>query len=164
MKVMSDKYQSFKKILLEKGYEEKDIRSYYEEADNHSSFATFSVEELVEDFPLYLRLTNEFYEENPDLRDPNEEWVQKKIDAPDLQQVTYEELDYTLDNRDTVITEIHFERGNEYITIELHPWSLLSNLLENLPAPVHVLLGLQTTLDDLRDEVQDILEEVIEND
>jgi len=61
----TSKYRKFNKNLLAKGYPEKFIFDYYQEADNQDLFETDTLENLEADFELYIATVREMMVEDP---------------------------------------------------------------------------------------------------
>ena len=70
--------------------------------------------------------------------------------------------DYLLDNRDDRLTEIHIDRGNEYLIIGVCPQDLMRDALENLPLPAEMVTEFVAQFNDLTDYFLETTDDWIE--
>ena len=68
---------------------------------------------------------------------------------------------HSIDNRDMVTTWLWIEDKNEYI--EIDPWDLVENVLDNMPLPGYVRTTMKQTLEDMRTEIEVHIDEAIED-
>ena len=68
---------------------------------------------------------------------------------------------HSIDNRDMATTWLWIEDKNEYI--EIDPWDLVENVLDNMPLPGYVRTTMKQTLEDMRTEIEVHTDEAIKD-
>lgn len=64
------------------------------------------------------------------------------------------DLPFESDNRDLITTWLWLHNTQSGMRIEVDPWDLVKNVIENANLPTHMQVGMKATIDEVRDEIE----------